>query len=183
MAVKVKIRSGTTEILWEDVAAVLETFKKDPDKVPPHARAYLKAMHLVELRDRFQVKREPISLLDAMRWTYQAEATDPRDKIFALLGLGHDGPAYMPLPNYKQPLAEIIADMSKAMMSFDRSLDLMCFKGTSPQNESTLPSWTPNWVNLWSGSLHSMTAHEASYSDWHSNFSSTLSLKVPRPRS
>jgi hypothetical protein len=170
VATKVKILCGSYEILWDDVAAVLAMWKKNPDIVPIDKRAYLKAMHLAEFRDRFQVKREPISLLDAMRWSYQTEATDPRDKIFALLGLCHDGATYVPVPNYKQPLEEIIADMSKTMMSFDRSLDLMCLKGTALEEQSKLPSWTPNWVNLWSGSLHSMTVHETKFADWHITF-------------
>ncbi|KAH8760794.1 heterokaryon incompatibility protein-domain-containing protein [Hyaloscypha finlandica] len=170
VATEVTVLCGSYEIPWDDVAAVLAMWKKNPDIVPIDKRAYLKAMHLAEFRDRFLVKREPISLLDAMRWSYQTEATDPRDKIFALLGLCHDGATYVPVPNYKQPLEEIIADMSKTMMSFDRSLDLMCLKGTALEDQSKLPSWTPNWVNLWSGSLHSMTVHEAKFADWHTTF-------------
>jgi hypothetical protein len=172
VATKVTVLCGNYEIPWDDVAAVLAMWKKNPDIVPVDKRAYLKAMHLAEFRDRFQVKREPISLLDAMRWSYQTEATDPRDKIFGLLGLCHDGATYVPVPNYKQPLEEIIADMSKTMMSFDRSLDLMCLKGTALEEQSKLPSWTPNWVNLWGGSLHSMTVHEAKFADWHTTFPS-----------
>jgi len=171
VATKAKVLCGTCEIPWEYIDNILAKWKQNPESVPFDSRTYLKAMHLTEFRHRFQVKREPISLLDAMRWTYQTEATDPKDKIFALLGLCHDGPTYVPVPNYKQPLEEIIADMSRAMMSFERSLDLMCFKGKSLQEDSRLPSWTPNWVNLWSGSLHSMTAHEARYADWHTAFS------------
>jgi hypothetical protein len=172
VATKVKVLCGSYEIPWDDVAAVLAMWRKKPDIVPIDKRTYLKAVHLAEFRDRFQVKREPISLLDAMRWSYQTEATDPRDKIFALLGLCHDGATYVPVPNYKQPLEEIIADISKTMMSFDRSLDLMCLKGTALEEQSKLPSWTPNWVNLWSGSLHSMTVHEAKFADWHTSFPS-----------
>jgi hypothetical protein len=171
VATKVTVLCGTCEIPWDDVATILTKWRKTPESVPLGKRSYLKAMHLVDFRDRFRVKREPISLLDAMRWSYQTEATDPRDKIFALLGICHDGATYVPVPNYKQPLEEIIADMSRAMMSYDRSLDLMCLKGTSLDKEGRFPSWTPNWANLWSGSLHSMTVHEADYENWHANFS------------
>jgi Heterokaryon incompatibility protein (HET) len=169
VAAKVKVLCGNYEVPWDDVAAVLAKWKTNPESVPIGKRAYLKAMHLAEFRDNFQIKRKLISLLDALRWSYQTEATDPRDKIFALLGLCHDGTTYVPVPNYKQPLEEIIVDMSKTMMSFDRSLDLMCLKGTS-QEQNKLPSWTPNWTNLWSGALHSMTVHEAKYGDWYTSF-------------
>jgi hypothetical protein len=162
VATKAKVLCGTCEIPWDNVATVLSRWKENPESVTLNRRAYLKAMHLVEFRDRFQVKREPISLLDAMRWSYQTEATDPRDKIFASLGLCHDGATYVPVQNYKQPLEDIIADMSRAMVSYDRSLDLMCLKGRiSPQEGGNFPSWMPNWVNLWSGSLYSMTLHES----------------------
>jgi hypothetical protein len=171
VASKVTVLCGKYEIPWDDVATILARWRKIPESVPLGKRSYLKAMHLVDFRDRFLVKREPISLLDAMRWSYQTEATDPRDKIFALLGICHDGATYVPVPNYKQPLEEIIADMSRTMMSYDRSLDLMCLKGTSLDEEGKFPSWTPNWANLWSGSLHYMTVHEADYENWHANFS------------
>jgi hypothetical protein len=173
VASKVRVLCGSVELPWDGIAAVLKMWKENPEIAPPNQRAFLKAVHLLDFRDRFLIKREPISLLDAMRWSYETKATDPRDKIFALLGLCHDGPTFVPVPNYKQPVEDIIADMSRAMMTFDRSLDLMCLKGTCVPDEENpkLPSWTPNWVNLWSGSFHSMTAHEAMFSDWHSNFS------------
>jgi hypothetical protein len=108
-----------------------------------------------------------------MRWSYQTMATDPRDKIFGLLGLCHDSDTFVPVPNYKQPLEDIITDMSKRMMSLSRSLDLACFKGTSLSEviSNNLPSWTPNWINLWSGSFQSMTMHETRFSDWHRTYS------------
>ncbi len=170
VATKVTVLCGTREIPWDDVATILMRWRKTPERIPLGKRSYLKAMHLADFRHRFRFKREPISLLDAMRWSYQTEATDPRDKIFALLGICHDGATYVPVPNYKQPVEEIIADMSRAMMSYDRSLDLMCLKGTSLDEDGKFPSWTPNWANLWSGSLHSMTVHEADYESWHANF-------------
>ena len=167
-----KVLCGEFEIPWDDVVAALMTWKKNPDMAPLHQRAFLKAVHLAEFRDRFSSKMEPICLLDAMRWSYQTMATDPRDKIFGLLGLCHDSDTFVPIPNYKQPLEDIITDVSKRMMSLTRSLDLMCFKGTSLSEVSSnnLPSWTPNWMNLWSGSFHSMTMHETRFSDWHRTY-------------
>jgi hypothetical protein len=162
-----KVLCRQFEIPWDDLVAALMVWKKDPDTAPLHRRAFLKAMHLAEFRDRFSAKREPISLLNAMRWSSQTIATDPRDKIFGLLGLCHDGNTLVPIPNYKQPLEKIITDMSKRMMTVNRSLDFMCFRGTS-LSSNKLPSWTPNF---WSGPLHSMTIHEMKFLDGHSIFS------------
>ncbi|KAN0099292.1 Ras family domain containing protein [Hyaloscypha variabilis] len=158
---KAKVLCGQFEIPWNDLVAALMVWKKDPDIAPLHQRAFLKAMHLAEFRDRFAAKREPISLLNAIRWSYQTIATDPRDKIYGLLGLCYDGNTLVPLPNYMQPLEEIITDMSKRMMTVNRSLDLVCFRGTS-LSSNKLPSWTPNF---WSGSFHSMKIHETKFLD------------------
>jgi len=161
-----KVLCGQLEISWNDLVAALMIWKKNPDVAPLHQRAFLKAMHLAEFRDRFSFKREPISLLNAMQWSYQTIATDPRDKIFGLLGMCHDGDTLVPIPNYKQSLEEIMTDMSKRMMTFNRSLDLMCFKGTS-LSTNTLPSWTPNF---WSERFHSVTIHEMKIVDRHNVF-------------
>jgi hypothetical protein len=163
---KAKVLCGQLEISWDDLVAALMIWKKNPDIAPLHQRAFLKAMHLAEFRDRFLFKKEPISLLNAMQWSYQTIATDPRDKIFGLLGLCHDGDTLVPIPNYKQPLEEIITDMSKRMMTFNSSLDLICFRGTS-LSTNTLPSWTPNF---WSDRFDSMTIYEMKIIDGHNEF-------------
>jgi hypothetical protein len=85
-------------------------------------------------------------------------AIDPQDKIFALLGLCHDDPAVVPLPNYKQPLETIIANMTWSMMNPSRSLDLMRVKGTTPQKALRLPSWIPDLMDVWT---HHFTIQEA----------------------
>jgi hypothetical protein len=89
-----------------------------------------------------------------MSWTLHTMATDPRDKIFALLGLCHDGTRLVPVPNYRQSLESIISDMSRSMITLSRSLDIICLKGSnSPQTDHPeLPTWAPNWPNLWGGS-------------------------------
>jgi hypothetical protein len=161
-----KVLCGQLEISWDDLVAALMVWKKDPDVAPLHQRTFLKAMHLAEFRDRFSFKGEPISLLNAMHWSYQTIATDSRDKIFGLLGLCHDGDTLVPIRNYKQPFEEVIMDMSKRMMTFKNSLDLTCFRGTS-LSTNNLPSWTPNF---WSGPFHSMAIHEMKFLDSHNIF-------------
>jgi hypothetical protein len=126
---------------------------------------FLDAMHLLQFRQNFQVERKPISLLDAMKWSTRTLATDPRDKIFALLGMCHDGTAFVPIPNYKQPLETIIVEISKAMIRLNRSLDLVVLKGNQWQKKEmgTLPSWVPDWPKIWSGG---MTHQESTIQDW-----------------
>jgi hypothetical protein len=168
-----KVVCGEFEISWNDMSAALMKWKQNPDVAPSRQRSFLKAVHLAEFRVKFSSKRDPICLLDAMRWSYKTTATDPRDKIYGLLGLCHDSDTYVPVPNYKQAVEDIIADMSKRMMGISRSLDLMCLKGISlcGANSSTLPSWSPNWKNMWHESSQPMTLHEENFSSWHDTYS------------
>jgi hypothetical protein len=53
VATKAKVLCGTYEIPWDDVITVLSRWKENPESVPLDRRAYLKATHLVEFRDRF----------------------------------------------------------------------------------------------------------------------------------
>ncbi|CZR65100.1 uncharacterized protein PAC_15000 [Phialocephala subalpina] len=166
VAQKVLIVYGSLHFDWADVVAFLSSQSKQADKAsrpknleyfggrPVVPKAYDTTRHLLEFRERF-FKRIPIGLFEAMALTLKAQATDPRDKIFALLGLCHDGSTFVPVPNYKQSLESIIADMSKTMLTLNKTLDLICLKGTlsacSEQNE--LPTWAPNWSALWFGHM------------------------------
>lgn len=154
VASSVTILYGDIPIPWDDVAATLTSWKNSPAMVLIHKQGYSNAIHLAEFRTRFRIARQPIRLSDALHWSRRTQATDPRDKIFALLGLCHDGPTFVPLPNYEQSLEAIIFDMSKNMMAWDRTLDLMCIRGIDATKEEILnPSWLPNLPNVWSGTL------------------------------
>jgi hypothetical protein len=61
------------------------------------------------------------------------------------------------VPNYRQSLESIISDMSRSMITLSRSLDIVCLKGLNlPQTQHIeLPTWAPNWPNLWGGSTTS----------------------------
>jgi hypothetical protein len=150
---------GDLEFPWTELASALKEFliysaqERDESEIDV-SEIGIEASHLLKFREHWIDTNKPITLLQAMLWTLHTKATDPRDKIFALLGLCHDGFRLVPIPNYKQPLESIISEMSKLSFSRTRSLDLMCLKGAGKMlNDSTgLPSWTPNWPNIWSSS-------------------------------
>ena len=124
-------------------------------------------IQLVEFRDRFMNTHQPIHLLDAIHWTYDTLATNPRDKIFALLGLCHDGPTFVLLLNYRQSLETILTDMYKLMIRMNRSLDLICMRETRSLRDSNLLTWVLNWPSMWSDS---MTVQESNFMRWHKSF-------------
>ncbi|KAH7305636.1 heterokaryon incompatibility protein-domain-containing protein [Rhexocercosporidium sp. MPI-PUGE-AT-0058] len=156
---KVTILYQGIEFLWDDTVAFFALLRKSDRAQQFPQFQFLNGLdHLLEFRERFFVKRTPITLFEALNLSRKALATDPRDKIFALLGLCHDGPTFVPVPNYRQPLESIIADMSRAMMTLNKSLDAICLRGISlKQSKTPVPTWAPNWQRIWIGGT---TVHE-----------------------
>jgi hypothetical protein len=162
---------GNIEIPWDCVNVTLRKLEETEvaNDICRGIKPFSKAVHLLEFRDHFSVKRQPIGLLDAMRWSYSTLATDPRDKIYALLGLCHDGAQFVPIPNYRQPVETILLDMSRTMITLTRSLDIICLRGTrTPPKRSPRPSsWVPSWSTFWSGNK---TVLERKFSEWHATY-------------
>lgn len=92
----------------------------------------------------------PINLLEAMFTSQQALATVPHDKIFGLLGLCYDGTALVPGPNYEQSIEELLQDLTRHFIHLYRSLDFVFAVELDGTTQSTLPYWTPNWLDPWS---------------------------------
>jgi len=149
VASKATMSFGNFTMGWETLAIILRLMKVDlslhsDDQAIPEP-SFLNAHHLLEIRERFLIKRDPLSLLEAIQLTQHTLATDPRDKIFALLGISHDGHVFVPVPNYKQPFEIVLTEMVKTMMAMDRCLNLIWVKGNFPKNSNlVLPSWVPH---------------------------------------
>ncbi|KAK3902497.1 heterokaryon incompatibility protein-domain-containing protein [Staphylotrichum tortipilum] len=75
------------------------------------------------------------------------EATDPRDRVFALLGLA-DPQVYGLVPDYRLLLRQVIIDATKAVMFTTSKLDLFA-AAQNPTRQNGLPSWAPNVVDPW----------------------------------
>ncbi|KAH8796087.1 hypothetical protein F5882DRAFT_396621 [Hyaloscypha sp. PMI_1271] len=88
-------------------------------------------------------KRDIKPLLEASR---SCQVTDPRDRIYAFLGLAD--PDYMIDPDYEvwNTLADTFTYTCKRIILFEQSLDILTH---SQETERTLgndlPSWVPDW--------------------------------------
>lgn len=73
------------------------------------------------------------------------KATDPRDKVYGILGLSSDFRSGGIQPRYDLPVEDVILDVVKAHFLRYDALDILdqCFFGHTV--EMGLPSWRPNW--------------------------------------
>lgn len=70
------------------------------------------------------------------------EASDPRDKLYALLGLVAEQNPGSIIADYGKPVQSVFTDFATAYLLSSR-LDI--FAGVSSQRMAGLPSWVPDW--------------------------------------
>jgi hypothetical protein len=78
------------------------------------------------------------------RRIHRLEATDPRDTVYALLGLSSDAEERGIYPDYTKPCRQVFAEVSRIYMKLEgdpRFLSLCYF----PKQQPDLPSWVPDW--------------------------------------
>jgi hypothetical protein len=81
------------------------------------------------------------------------QATDPRDKVFALLGHssalmdGENGKELIIRPNYSIPFTSVYQHIAVRILRFNRSLDILAHvQHTYPTiMNQDVPSWVPRW--------------------------------------
>ncbi|KAG5807736.1 hypothetical protein H9Q74_008094 [Fusarium xylarioides] len=85
------------------------------------------------------------NLLQLVSSVSTTHATDPRDKIFALIGLAGDR-AYGIVPNYTKSEAEVFADFARAVIRTETNLDILDYSYVEdPECPERLPFWAPRW--------------------------------------
>lgn len=139
----VAILCGSLELNWEQLVAV--------DRINPTFKSagWQHVNQVRSFRHTYQEGKR-IGLLEAMKWSQAAETTDPRDKIYSLLGLSDDGDDLVQYPNYRQPIHEVLRDFTRAVMNSKRSLDYLFLRSPQTPTPVELSSWTVDWVGSWS---------------------------------
>ena len=88
------------------------------------------------------------SLLDVLARFRSSNASDPRDKIFALLGLCSETLGLK--SDYTLPVKDVYIDCAKRIIDNDKNLDLLCqgpweVSASNAERRTDLPSWTPDF--------------------------------------
>ncbi|KAG4425966.1 hypothetical protein IFR04_000910 [Cadophora malorum] len=84
-------------------------------------------------------------------------ASEPRDKIFGVLGLSSDGSELIPNPDYRKPLDAILRELTISMLLRQDSKgkigpsDLICIDNPTVPKRAELPSWVIDWTKIWTG--------------------------------
>ncbi|KAH7093451.1 heterokaryon incompatibility protein-domain-containing protein [Paraphoma chrysanthemicola] len=92
-------------------------------------------------------KARKLSLGRLLDLACRSDASDPRDKVYALIGLMPLAAANLLQPDYTLPTAEVYTRATKAFMQALENLDSL--REANPWGPTGCPSWVADW--LWEG--------------------------------
>lgn len=128
---------------WDDMGYLVRETERWK-RWPSLKRRYGLAIHIAKQR----VYDEGGSKLSDVLWnTWDREATDPRDKVFAVLGLvGYNQNAPLPRVDYSKPVQQVYKEAAAFIIGKDRKLDLLLgARGLRSADIDGIPSWAPDW--------------------------------------
>jgi len=85
-----------------------------------------------------------LGMVSGIGWPQHLKATDPRDVVYALLGLSSDVEALCIKPDYTKSCRVLYEEVAVALMKRGRNLFPYC----TGSDTMEMPSWVPDWRKL-----------------------------------
>jgi hypothetical protein len=178
------VLSRTVKIWWGSGSVDLKTLRESMYELRAckiksgFAKGYQNIVSILRIMNMLEgnVKISQMDLQTALRYSCSSQATEPRDKIFGILGLTSDGSDLIPSPDYGQELEEILREITiKRLQQGNGSsapgpMDLICIDNPKVPRSADVPSWVTDWRSLWrsqEGSLRSSRTLRGMKSEYH----------------
>ncbi|OTA55799.1 HET-domain-containing protein [Hypoxylon sp. EC38] len=121
------------------------------DDLPQRSRILISAIQefrLQELGARRGALR--MTLLQALIRSRYSLATNPRDKVYALLNLARDGNDLVPTPTYTEPIEEVFKELTMTFLLSPHPIEAVILSSWAPLNarSETWPPWSVDWADL-----------------------------------
>lgn len=107
-----------------------------------------------------------LKLSDLLLQTRSCKATDPRDKVFSMLGLV-DPKLYELKPDYRLSTAEVFKEAVFSIITKTKRLDILSAAQNLDGIEG-LPSWAPNFTDEWKAQPFDAENNRSGYKTGHS---------------
>lgn len=137
-----KILCGNRTAPWTGLEMALEQMRGHLSPGSQMLMDALVAFRLRERQGRLAVPR--MLLLKALLDSRRSFATEPRDKIYALLGLTRDGGEVVPAPHYTSSDAHIYTKVARHFIAKQGHTAAILLAART-EDRAGLPSWVPNW--------------------------------------
>jgi hypothetical protein len=181
---KVLVRHGKSEVSWSKLRTlcwiysqmVISWSKQNPEEFIRRAdqdRLLSSTIPAIwsEIGKRNNTKKaeDQFALLRLLQKTSELQATDVRDKIFAVFHLANDVNTSLFLPDYTLSVEDVFCRFTRWIIETQKSPQVLTFAGTSNNNSriDSLPTWVPDYHDLPTDSLtlseHSFRASAEAY--------------------
>lgn len=133
------------DVLWHHHALLVEILNRVPrDQVLGINWAPSQVTAIKQTRAGYYQDTEKNSFLEILSAFANCEATNPRDKIFALLGVLPDAERLcFEAPDYTKTVEQVYIDTAQSFIQ-QNSLEIILYSGACKQI-LRLPSWVPDW--------------------------------------
>lgn len=143
---KVVLFWGGHGVSWEEYLIATWTFACLGIQKPNRDRPLGNFLHVI--RPAMEMAASNITLISLLDRYRQQESTDPRDKVFALLGIvdSQDVSSLGCKVDCNMTTVEVYTNLAKSYIQRDSNLDILGYVKCGA-NIAGLPSWTSDWTN------------------------------------
>ena len=135
---------GHLKFSWDTLRDIANSIQLNEFSSNSAAR-YLENCHYANFMKLDNLRgRKKMPLITCLQCTRDHKATDPRDKLYALLGLASDVSKDELIPDYSLPVQDVYLSLTKFMVGRKNNLDILACSGTSISAQG-MPSWMPDW--------------------------------------
>jgi hypothetical protein len=140
----------TTLIMRHGLSMLVGVDHEDPERsqVAPIGLVDMPSLRVVRgvMQQTEQTENKGMVLQQVLTTYFNFNATNPRDKVFALLGLACDAQDKVLDPDYNSATNQIYAKTARYLLLRDRSIRILHYAGIGfPRVLQDLPSWVPDW--------------------------------------
>ncbi|OJD32216.1 heterokaryon incompatibility protein [Diplodia corticola] len=109
------------------------------------ADSILALAHVAAMTDESAQRAAP-DLSSLLRLTRSRNATDPRDKVFALLGMLTEStnPGIQPDYSGSNAVADVYTQCTRRVIAYEQDISILS-NSLGPMQASDIPSWVPDW--------------------------------------
>ena len=146
---KATIMCGNQSMEWERFLDFARTIREEGSYISSLSVALmvtLDNLNQIGYQKEQRCLGKQSSLLDLLFTFRECQASDLRDKIFALVGLADGQTIAACTPDYSKDVSEIYRNLASHLIITERNPDILTFCVAPTEGQSlSLPSWVPDW--------------------------------------
>ncbi len=160
-SLNIQVCIGPHEISWDAMGFAATCFRSFTSLLPPDYWVYLELPRYMRARERHKSE----AMLGTLHWCRSLMASDPRDHVYAILGMPSMAPLAQLHVEYQKSHIEVFRDVAHCSIRDRNKLDALSFVQHLGGISAEGPSWVPLW-NEQAGISPLMPGNPPTRPDW-----------------